>query len=70
MVVGTLKISLDRHFFFTKKEFSRVLSCHVAVSSEWYCNAVDKIFQQCLCVEQSCELCTDIRGRGGASNVC
>ena len=25
--------------------------------------------QQWLCVEQSCELCTDIRGRGGASNV-
>ena len=34
VVVGTLKIFLDRHFFFTNKEFSRVLSCHVAVSSE------------------------------------
>ena len=33
------------------------------------CIAVDKAFQQWLCVEQSCELCTDIRGRGGASNV-
>ena len=33
------------------------------------CNAVEKAFQQWLCVEQSCELCTDIRGRGGASNV-
>ena len=33
MVVGTLKISLDRLFFFSK-EFSRVLSCDVAMSSE------------------------------------
>ena len=32
-------------------------------------NAVDKTFQQWLCVEQSCELFTDIRGRGGASNM-
>ena len=30
---------------------------------------VDKTFQQWLCVEKSCELCTDIKGRGGASNV-
>ena len=30
---------------------------------------VERAFQQWLCVEQSCELCTDIRGRGGASNV-
>ena len=35
----------------------------------WCCNAVDKIFQQWLCAEQSCELFTDIRRRGGASNV-
>ena len=37
MVVGILKISLDRQFyllFFTKEEFIRVLLCHVAVSSE------------------------------------
>ena len=36
VVVETLKISLDRQFVvvvFTK-EFSKVLSCHVAVSSE------------------------------------
>jgi len=31
---------------------------------------IDKIFQQWVCVEQSCELFTDIRGKGGASNVC
>ena len=36
----------------------------------WCCIAVHKIFQQWLCVEQSCELFTDIRGSGGASNVC
>ena len=35
----------------------------------WLCNAVNKILQW-LCVEQSCELFTNIRGRGGASNVC
>ena len=34
MVVGNLKISLDDFFFFAKREFSRVLLCHVAVSSE------------------------------------
>ena len=34
MVVGNLKISLDDSFFFAKREFSRVLLCHVAVSSE------------------------------------
>ena len=40
MVVGTLKISLDRLKKQTnkqkkhKKEFSGVLSCHVAVSNE------------------------------------
>ena len=36
MVVGTLKIGLDRlkKTHTHKKEFSRVLSCHVAVSSE------------------------------------
>ena len=33
------------------------------------CNAIERAFQQWLCVEQSCELCTNIRGRGGASNV-
>ena len=33
------------------------------------CNAIERAFQQWLCVEQSCELCTDIRGRGGARNV-
>ena len=36
----------------------------------WCCNAVDKIFQWWLCVERSCELFSDIRRRGGASNVC
>ena len=36
MMVGTLKISIwiDIFFLFTKKEFTRVLSCHVDVSSE------------------------------------
>ena len=48
-VVGTLKTSLDGNFF-TKKEFSRVLSCHVAVSSEW-----------CLLVEAS--LCLEAAER-------
>ena len=33
------------------------------------CNAIERAFQRWLRVEQSCELCTDIRGRGGASNV-
>ena len=42
MVVGTLKISLDRLKKKKVEEFSRVLSCHVAVSSE-----------QCLHVEAS-----------------
>ena len=34
VVVGNLKISLDDFFFFATREFSRVLLCHVAVSSE------------------------------------
>ena len=33
VVVGTLKIDLKKKH---KKEFSRVLSCHVALSSEWW----------------------------------
>ena len=31
----------------------------------WCCNAVDKMFQQWQCVEQSCELFTNIRGKVG-----
>ena len=31
----------------------------------WCCNAVDETFQQWLCVEQSSELFTDIRGEVG-----
>ena len=34
VVVGILKISLDRLKENKHKQFSRVLSCHVAVSSE------------------------------------
>ena len=35
VVVGTLKISLDRYiFYFITMEFSRVLLCHVAMGSE------------------------------------
>ena len=30
-----------------------------------YCNAIERAFQRWLCVEQSCELCTDIRGEVG-----
>ena len=33
MLVGTLKISLDRQFFWFAKKFIRV-SCHVAMNSE------------------------------------
>ena len=36
----------------------------------WYYDAVDKTAEQCLCVEQSHELFSKIRGRGGASNAC
>ena len=43
------------------------LNHSVAINACYH--AVDKIFQQWLCVEQSCELFTNIRGRGGARNV-
>ena len=36
----------------------------------WYYDAVEKKTEECLCLEQSCELFSDIRGRGGASNAC
>ena len=35
-----------------------------------YYAAVSKGTEEWLCVEQSCELFSDIRGRGGASNAC
>ena len=34
------------------------------------CHAVEKKAERCLCVEQSRELFSKIRGRGGASNAC
>ena len=36
----------------------------------WYYVAVEKKAKEWLCVEQSHELFSDIRGRGGASNAC
>ena len=36
----------------------------------WYYDAVEKKVEECLCVEQSRELFSNIRGRGGASNAC
>ena len=36
----------------------------------WYYNAVEEKAEECLCVEQSRELFSKIRGRGGASNAC
>ena len=57
VVVETLKISLDRLKKKKSKEFSRVLSCHVAVSSE-----------QCLLVEVS--LCLVAAERPQWPRVC
>ena len=36
----------------------------------WLYDAVEKKAEECLCVEQSRELFSKIRGRGGASNAC
>ena len=36
----------------------------------WYYDTVEKEAEECLCVEQSRELFSKIRGRGGASNAC
>ena len=36
----------------------------------WYYSAVEKKAEECLNVEHSCELFSNIRGRGGASNAC
>ena len=35
----------------------------------WYYGAVEKKTEECLGLEQSCELFSDIRGTGGASTV-
>ena len=36
----------------------------------WALTRMRNTLNGCLCVEQSCELFSDIRGRGGASNAC
>ena len=48
----------------------RVLGWALTRIRRWYCGAVDKTAEEWLCVEQSHELFSDLRGRGGASNGC
>ena len=45
----------------TTREYA-IYRCHYS--------AVEKNAEEQLCVEQSCELFSNIRGRGGASNAC
>ena len=46
------------------------MACHLHPIYRWYYAAVDKKAEEWFWVEQSRELCSDIRGRGGASNAC